>query len=320
MTDLAVIVVTWNVRDLVLDALATLLADLEISGPQDSQVYVVDSASSDGTAQAVEAAFPQVELIKSEKNVGFAAANNLALKAMGFGSKTAGELPRAVYFLNPDTRSQPGAARTLFDALFAGTKIGQVGAALEYADGSFQHSAFMFPGLRQLWIELLPAPGRYYESAANGRYERALYQAGKPFSIDFPLGAAFMLRREVIQQTKGFDEQFFMYCEEIDWAWRIHKAGWTAQCVPAATVTHLAGQSTSQAQARSVLNLWQSRLLLFRKHYPLWKSGLARAIVALGMARKIARLESTASTADTQALVDAYRQIMRQALRGANQP
>ncbi len=77
-----------------------------------------------------------------------------------------------------------------------------MGAALEYGDGSFQHSAFMFPGLRQLWVELFPTPGRFYESAFNGRYDRTLYESGQPFAIDFPLGAAFMLRREVIQQTE----------------------------------------------------------------------------------------------------------------------
>ena len=73
-----------------------------------------------------------------------------------------------------------------------------------------------------------------------------------------------------------FDEQFFMYCEEIDWEWRIHDAGWQVMCVPSARVTHLAGQSTRQVRPRSLINLWTSRLLLAKKHYPLWKRSLAR--------------------------------------------
>jgi len=77
-----------------------------------------------------------------------------------------------------------------------------------------------------------------------------------------------------------------MYAEEVDWQWRIRKAGWDILCVPQAHVTHLAGQSTTQVQARSIINLWESRLRLFKKHYPLWKRLIARRMIALGMERK----------------------------------
>ncbi|MBL8157791.1 MAG: glycosyltransferase family 2 protein, partial [Anaerolineae bacterium] len=165
-------------------------------------------------------------------------------------------LPKAVYLLNPDTITQPGATRQLYDALMNAPDVGLVGAQLAYEDGSFQHSAFGFPGLRQLWTEFFPTPGRLIEGRFNGRYPRALYERGQAFDADCVLGATMMLRREVVEQTGGFDETFFMYCEEIDWAWRIHKAGWRVQCVPAARVVHLAGKSTSQVRPQSVINLW----------------------------------------------------------------
>lgn len=303
MADLAVVIVTWNVRALALAALRTLFADLEAHGPA-ADVYVVDSASSDGTAAAIAAAFPQVRLTASVDNLGFGRANNLALRQIGFGQPGGAPLPAAVYLLNPDTLTQPGATRALYDALMADTLTGLVGAQLAYEDGAFQHSAFRFPGLRQLWVELFPAPARLYDSAFNGRYPRRLYEAGAPFSVDFVLGAAMMLRREVIAQTGMFDEQFFMYCEEIDWAWRIHRAGWDVKCVPAARVTHLAGRSSGQARPRSVINLWTSRLRLYASYYPAWKLALARRMVAVGMARRARR-------AADPALAEAYRAVER---------
>jgi GT2 family glycosyltransferase len=223
-------------------------------------------------------------------------------------------LPPAVYLLNPDTITKSGATRALYDALMSDPRWGLVGAQLAYEDGSFQHGAFEYPGLRQLWVEFFPTPGRFIEGRFNGRYPRALYVAAQPFPVDFTLGATMMLRREVIQQTGMFDEQFFMYCEEVDWAWRIHEAGWGIYCVPSAHIVHLVGKSTSQARSQSIVNLWNSRLRLFAKHYPAWKLQLARWMLAAGMRRKISQLEPSA---DNQPVIDAYRTVIEMA---QNQP
>jgi len=302
MLDLAVIIVNWNTRDLTINALRSLFADLAVSGLT-ADVYVVDNASSDGTAESIKALFPQVKLIVSAENLGFGGANNLAMRQI----MALPEPPGVIYLLNSDTLTQVGATRTLYDALLAHERVGLVGAGLRYENGSFQHGAFTFPGLRQLWVELFPTPGRLIEGEFNGRYPRSLYDRGEPFPVDFVLGATMMLRREVIAQTGMFDEQFFMYCEEIDWAWCIHDAGWQVLCVPSAQVTHLAGKSTSQVRPRSIVNLWTSRLLLAKKHYPAWKRPLARALIALGIARKRSR------TSDPE-VRSAYEAIQRMAL------
>ena len=308
---------TWNVRDLALQTLRTLYGDLADSGLE-AAVWVVDSASSDGTADAVADQFPQVDLIASDENLGFARGNNAALRKMGFGSAdaTPKALPRAVYLLNPDTITKPGATRTLYQALFSAPDVGLVGANLTYEDGSFQHGAFVFPGLRQLYAEFFPLSGRLREGRFNGRYPRHLYAGTQPFEVDFTLGATMMLRREVIQQTGMFDEDFFMYAEEVDWAWRIRRAGWRALCVPTAHVVHLSGKSTGQASARSTLNLWESRLRLYRKHYPAWKRVLANWLVRAGMLRKLRQLETNPVQPPEQhaALVDAYQQIIQRTL------
>ncbi|MEO1165191.1 MAG: glycosyltransferase family 2 protein [Chloroflexota bacterium] len=310
MTDLAVIIVTWNNEVIVLDALQTLIDDLAQS-TLDADIIVVDSASSDNTVTNVQERFPDVTMIASETNLGFAGANNLGMQSLGFGNDSASNLPHAVYLLNPDTLTKIGATQTLFETLMADERHGVVGARLSYGDGSHQHSSFMFPGLRQLWVEFFPTPGRLIESPFNGRYPLDLYDGNAPFDVDFMLGATMMLRKEVIQQVGMFDTQFFMYAEEVDWQWRIRDAGWRILCVPTAHVVHLSGQSTSQAKPRSILNLWQSRLRLYSKHYTSWKHALARRMVAIGMARKI---QSAKADNSDSAIIDAYEQVRKIAL------
>jgi GT2 family glycosyltransferase len=162
-----------------------------------------------------------------------------------------------------------------------------VTSRLSYGSGAFQHSAFHFPGLGQLYIDLWPAPPRFYESRLNGRYPHQRYEAGQPFEIETPLGAVMLLRREAVEQVGVFDENFALYCEEIDWAARFKEAGWKNLCAPAALITHHEGKSTSQVRVESFIKLWTSRYRLHTKHpqfAPLW---LARRIVIGGMKRKM---------------------------------
>jgi len=309
--ELAVILVTWNVRDLVLDALRTLQTDIAAHGPQ-TAVWVVDNASSDGTVTAIREQYPQVNVLASEQNLGFAAGNNLALRTIGFGKAAETvSLPRAVFLLNPDTLVHDRAVRTLYDALFAAPDVGLVGARLTYGDGSFQHSAFRFPGFWQTVFDLFPMPGRLYDSALNGRYDRRLYEREQPFPVDHMLGATMMLRREVIEQVGMFDEQFFMYCEEIDWSMRIRRAGWQILCVPTAHITHLEGKSTSQIRPESIVNLWRSRFRLYEKHYSPLRVAAIRRVVRLGMRRKIRQIRQDRALSPTQreALIAAYRTV-----------
>jgi len=291
----AIIIVNWNVRDRLAACLRSIEADLTAS-QLPGQVWVVDNASTDDSVAMLRRDFPQVQLIASDKNLGFAGGNNAALRAIGFADKPPSpgrrgargevDLPEAVLLLNPDSEVHPGALRALFDFLKNNPRAGIVGARLSYGDGSFQHSVFAFPGLWQLAIELLPLPGRLVESRLNGRYPRSAYESGRPFRVGHPLGAAMCVRREAIQQVGLLDERYQMYVEEIDWSKRIVSAGWAAYCVPAAQITHLGGQSTGQVQISSFINLWTSRCQFYRKHYHPLKFWLAGQIVRMGMRRK----------------------------------
>ena len=287
--DLAVVVVTWNNARVIADALRSLLRDLATSGLR-TEVWLSDSASDDHTVDIVRREYADVRLLTNQKNIGFGPANNQALRRLGFGGGGRRDKPRAVYLLNPDTITHSGATKQLYDTLLSQSDIGVVGARLTFGDGSFQHSAFDFPGLRQIWAELSRRPGGSLKADSTGATPRSLYAAAKPFEVGFTLGASMMLRREAIEQSGLFDEEFFLYCEEVDWAWRIRKLGWRILCAPQAHVTHLGGQSTTQARPSSLIHLWKSRLLLYEKHHPTWKTRLARMLIVLGMRRKLRSL------------------------------
>ena len=299
MPDLAVVIVSWNVRDLLGTCLQSLFTDIKQSSFE-TQVWVVDNASADGTPEAVAEAFPTVHLIASDENLGFVRGNNLALREI---TNPQSQSPRYVWLLNPDTEVQPGATATLVAALEDDPRAGVAGAKLLYADGSLQHSAFRFPGLIQLAFDLFPLPTRLYDTPLNGRYPRRLYQGEAPFAIDHPLGASMMVRTEAIADVGLMDEGFWMYCEEIDWCWRMRTAGWRAYCAPAARVVHHAGQSSAQVRIPSLINLWTSRARLYARHHGPLTRWLARRTVRAGMRRRMRGASSD--------MVAACRQIMQ---------
>jgi GT2 family glycosyltransferase len=311
MRDLTILVVNWNVRDLLRGCLTSVYDDLADSD-LDADVWVVDNASQDGSPAMVRDEFPQVHLITSKENLGFAAGNNLALREM---CET--DPPRHVLLLNPDTEVRTGALQTLLDSSDSHDRVGIVGARLVYGDGRFQHSAFRFPGLWQILFDLYPLPHRLHDSRLNGRYPRASYKRGDPFPVDHPLGAAMMIRWDIVRQVGVFDEGFHMYCEEIDWCMRAKRAGWQIRCVPQAEVVHYEGQSTGQVKTQSFVNLWRSRRRLYEKHYRPLKRWLAWRLVRMGMKYRAWNAErdkerEVLDQADADARIRAYRSVLAQ--------
>lgn len=315
MTDLAVVMVTWNVREWALRALESLFRALRRSGLE-ATVWLVDNASADGTAEAIAAAFPAVRRLVNAENRGFAAANNQALRAMGFpeGPGT----PRYVWLLNPDTEVTDEAPGRLVRFMEETPRAGVCGPRLLYPDGRFQHSAFAFPGLAQLFLDLFPLHPRLLETRLNGRYPRSWYARGRPFPVGHPLGAAMLVRGEAIRTVGLLDEGYWIYAEEVDWCWRMARAGWERYCVPDAVVIHAGGASATQARPEMVRALWASRLRLYRRHYPAWKFRLACGLVAVGAGWQ-ARTLGWRDDPEGRALQAAYRAVGTmavEALRG----
>jgi GT2 family glycosyltransferase len=334
--DLAVIVVNWNVRDLLEDCLASVRVATD-AAELSAETWVVDNASQDGSVEMLCRQFGEVELIASPLNLGFAGGNNLALRSMGFlgvpipsainvldlprpirdaviRKRDGKPLPRYVLLLNPDTSVRETALREMVGFMDDHPHVGVCGPSLVYGDGQFQHAGYRFPSLAQTFLDFWPINWRLTESALNGRYPRRLYEGGQPFPIDHPLGAAMLVRREAIVQTGGFDLDYRMYVEEIDWCMRVKRAGWSIYCVPEAEIVHHEGQSTRQARPEMVVALWRSRYILFRKHYSSAFIWLARLIIHAGVRNRIRRVESALAQgaldeADARAMVDAYGRV-----------
>lgn len=293
MLDLTVIIVSFNTRDLLLQCLDTVVDSLERAAQggrlsldaraisRGYEIIVVDNASSDGSSSAVRRHYPEVRVIENEFNRGFAAANNQAIEV---------SQGRYLLFLNPDTQVRGNAVTDLVRFLDRYPRAGVVTCKLLNPDGSLQHSAFHFPSLWMAFFDFFPLSYRLLNSRLNGRYPLRAYRSA--FEIDHPLGACMLVRREVIERVGAFSEDYYMYCEEIDWCFRIKQDRWRIFCDPQAEILHLGGQSTEQLPDQMFVELFRSRLTLFRTYYnPLYRVA-AKVIIALGLWWKYGRAAS----------------------------
>jgi N-acetylglucosaminyl-diphospho-decaprenol L-rhamnosyltransferase len=274
--DLSIVIVSYQVRAL----LAQCLESLTACATLDLQIIVVDNASTDGSADVARGR-SDVQVIANAENAGFARANNQGL-ALATG--------RYWMLLNPDTEL-PGAQGNSLELLVGfmdqHRRAGACGPSLFYADGARQHSAFRFPSLAQIYMDLFPVNWRLRESRWNGRYPKSLYERGEPFPIDHPLGAALVVRPDAVAQVGLLDEGYFIYAEEVDWCMRLKRAGWEIWCVPAAGILHHEARSTRQFREKMYIELWKARFTLFRKQYSTVFNAAARRLVRRGMARQI---------------------------------
>ena len=137
------------------------------------------------------------------------------------------------------------------------------------------------------FLDFYPLNRRLYNSRWNGRYPWK--GDGVPFVVDHPLGACMTVRREAVEQVGLLDEGFFIYCEEVDWCWRMKKAGWEVYCVPEAVVVHHEAQSTRQRAPAMFVELHRSRRRLFAKHRSALFCWASRQLVRLGLLREVWR-------------------------------
>lgn len=248
---ISIIIVSWNTTGFLENCLASILANPPAS-PFD--IWVVDNASSDHSARMVRQKFPQVHLIENRENVGFARANNQAIQRC---------TGKYVLLLNPDTIVAADALQALVKFLDLHPKAGAAGARILNPDGSLQISSHPQPTLsRELWRMFhLDALSPY------AAYPRTKWETTQPQEVDVLMGACLLVRKEVLDQVGILDENYFIYSEEVDLCYRIQRAGWRIYWVPQAEIVHFGGQSTQQASTEMFLNLYQSKIQYFRKHY-----------------------------------------------------
>ncbi len=281
MLDLGIVILNWNTRDLLKRCLETVYAS---AGDFSSQVVVVDNASSDDSAAMVREHFPQAQLIVSEVNGGYPYGNNLGLRALGFKDKGKASVqaslpaPRYALLLNPDTEVPPTGLRDMIAFMDAHPKVGAAGPKLVLLDGSLDKacrrsfptpliSLYHFSGLAKLF----PHSPRF------ARYNMTYLPADQEAEVDSVVGAYMQVRREAIEAVGLLDEAFFMYGEDLDWAYRIKSAGWSVVYHPQVVVKHVKRAASRQSQ-RAQMEFWRSMLIFYRKHYrtttPLWLHSL----------------------------------------------
>ncbi len=252
---LSVITVSWNVSKLLDVALETLKADLQ---GIEAEVFVIDNASADDSAEMVRRKHPWVRLIANDENLGFAKANNQAMR-MAKGD--------FIFLLNPDTEVRPGAIAELLKFLEEHPKAGIVAPQLINSDGSIQRSCRAFPTFIAMLYELMGLSKMFPNDPRFGAYKMLDFEHDEVREVDQPEGAALLLRREVIDQVGILDEGFFMLFEEVDWCYRIKQAGWQIWFDPAAKIVHHYGQSIKQVKAKMILSSHRGLYRFWSKHY-----------------------------------------------------
>jgi len=252
--DLSIVIVNWNTKDLLPQCLKSFD---QASDRLKMEVFVVDNCSVDRSVELVREKFPEVIVIQNPMNLGFAKANNQAMK------RSKGKY---ILLLNPDTQVKEGAVENLTHFMDAHPEVGIAGAKLLNSDGSKQNSIANFPSLATellnksllRWLFPKTFPGK----------ERNI---SEPIEVDSIIGACMMVRREAMEQVGLLDEDYFLFLEETDWCYRMKKAGWKVYHVPQAEVYHFQGKSAEKDKKRAKVEYYRSRYQFFKKNRGSWQ-------------------------------------------------
>ena len=303
MPTLAIIIVSWNVRELLRRCLRSL-ADSLAGGDLVYEIIVVDNASADGTPQMLRDEFPEARLIAAGANLGFAAGNNLALRTvLGIGDGRwpigptqsaigTSAIPDYVLLLNPDTEVVGGAITRLVAELEARPELVVVGPRLRYGDGSVQSSRRRFPTRMEMLWESTPLERLWPQNPWARRYRCADLPDTVAQPVGWLVGAALLVRSAAITRAGLLDERFFMYSEELEWQARLQPATGSKPSammyIPEAEIIHYVGKSSEQAISRRHVHFQRSKLLLARMWFGWGFARLLRAALRLGYIYEIA--------------------------------
>jgi GT2 family glycosyltransferase len=269
--DLSVVILNYNTRDLLHACLTSLRAALAAGQWRDvddesqppagrsCEVLVVDNASADGSADMVARDFPELRLIRSPRNGGYAFGNNLALE------RSRG---RAVLLLNPDTELRPGALERLLEYLDAHPEAAIVGPKVLRPDGSLDLACRRsFPTLAVSTYRMLGLSRLFPSSRRFARYNLTYLDPDQPAEVDAVVGACMLVRRAAIDEVGLLDESFFMYGEDLDWALRMKTRGWKVLYFPGVSVLHHKGAASKQQSERVTVAFYEAMAIFYRKHY-----------------------------------------------------
>ena len=323
--DVSVVIVNWNVRDLLRRCLASIASSDELflagagksAGRWTAEIIVVDNASNDGSVAMLASEFPWVQVIANTDNTGFTRANNQGLAA---------SRGRFVLFLNPDTELATDALAAMLAFVESNPPVGILGPQLRYGDGAMQSSRRRFPTLATFFVESTVVQQWWPRNQVLSRY----YVLDRPddaiIRVDWVVGACMLVRRAVLNEIGGFDEGFFMYSEELDLCRRAVQAGWQVVYFPPAVVTHFEGKSSEQVVAARHIRFFSSRVRYVRIYHGALAAAVVRAFLLLTFvyqwfveaAKWLAGLvipSQRGQRSMRRERMDAYRAVLRSRLR-----
>jgi N-acetylglucosaminyl-diphospho-decaprenol L-rhamnosyltransferase len=266
MSDLGIVIVNYNVRDLLQDCLESVF---DSRGDFTFEVCVVDNGSKDGSAHMVEEEFPQVQVIRAN-NEGYATGNNLGLRHFGFGrgGQVEPSRPRHALLLNPDTVLPPLALADMLAFVEARPEAGIAGPRLVRQDGSLDRACRRsFPTPEVAFYRLSGLSRLFPGSPRFGRYNLTYLPPDMTAEVDAVVGAFMLIRGEVLAQIGLLDEQYFMYAEDLDLCYRAKQQGWQVWYNADVIVLHYKGQSSRQRSSFANLQFYQTMRLFHDKHF-----------------------------------------------------
>jgi len=261
MLDLAVIIVSYNTRRLLEECLASVYRS---QGDFAYEVWVVDNASTDGSADMVAAQFPQAHLIRSDVNGGWPYANNLGIRA---SFEPDHQSPRHVLLLNPDTLLPPSALVDMLAFMAEHPGAGAVGPRLVRANGELDLACRRsFPTPASSFYRIYGLSRLFPHSPRFAGYNLTYVDPDQTIEVDSVVGSFMMVRREVVEQVGLLDESFFMYGDDLDWAYRMKAAGWKVYYHADVTVLHYKGEA-SKSSRKAHYEFYRAMRIFYEKHY-----------------------------------------------------
>jgi len=257
-SEINIVVITYNSRVFIKDCLDSLLSSDRVY----CRITVMDNASTDGTAEIVKEKYQSVKLLRNMRNTGYACAVNKGVASI------AGD-----FFIvtNADVVFHRDAIRQMVEYLMVHRDVGVVGAQQVFSDGKWQRSYGNVPGIVDS-VKNLIGITTLHNWVRRFAWPRRI--DAYPKEVGYIDGAAMTIRKESYESVKGFDENFFFYGEEADFCFRLKRSGWKVVFLPSARIIHVRGGSSTKVDAsmEKYLQLYvNSKLLLFKKHYPQWQ-------------------------------------------------
>ncbi len=251
----SVIIVNYNVKYFVEQAVRSVL---QSKCTESIEIIVVDNASHDGSVSYLKKVLPDITILESKENLGFAKANNLALE------KASGD---KILFLNPDTIVSDNTIQAFVDLVQSNPHAGAAGVCMINSDGTFApESRRALPNPFVSFCKMSGLTAIFPKSRIFGRYYMKYLDKNKANRIQVISGACFFIRKDIALQLQGFDPSFFMYGEDIDLSYRLLKTGMENWYLPV-TIMHYKGESTSKTSFRYVRTFYDAMIIFYKKHY-----------------------------------------------------